>query len=578
MENKTETTKSRVIVIGLDGATWTNLRPWMEQGLLPNLKFLVDNGASGELKSTIPYRSSTSWTSFMTGVNPGKHGVFDFIKPFRNKTYNKEFTTSRDIKTKTIFEILTDFKRTSGVINLPMTYPPFEIRGGMISCGLTTPDNNCNFTFPNNLFEKSGIKKEEYILNINWMNYSKDEKESFFADIIKCSEQRKEISFKLMDALDWDLFVLVFGETDWLQHFCWHYIDPTHSKHDPIEAEKFLPLIIKYYQKLDSIIGEFIIRTDENTSLFIISDHGFGPREKIISLHRILEENGFLYYKNNSLLKKIEIITDKIRKKMHEKCYLYRVLKLIVRNIFYKNIKVIQKNDVCLKKPRKITFGSDVGSMYWQSINWKKTFCYSGYADNTIFFNLKNREPDGIISSKGDYNDIRGRVIGLISNLFDPELGRNLRVKIDKKEEIYSGPFTQDGFDLCLEIEDGRYLLRSGANTREIFRLSEDWTGTHKKNGVIICYGNSFKKALHLENAQIIDLTPSILYLLGIPILYDFDGKVLKDAIKNDYLIQKPIEYKVVSEKNSEIKRVKNSNDKEDISKVEKRLADLGYI
>ena len=238
INNKTNNTKSKVIVIGLDGATFTNIKPWMEEGLLPNLKFLIDNGSSGELESTLPRLSSPAWTSFMTGVNPGKHGIFGFIKPLNEKNYKKELYSSVDIKAKTIFEILSEHQKMSVVINLPMTYPSFKINGFMIGCGLTTPSKDLNFTHPENLFDSIKIKKHDYVLNVRWQDYSEDKKEEFFSALIKCAQKRKEASFELMDTCDWDLSVLIFGGTDWMQHFCWHYIDPTHIKYNPKESER----------------------------------------------------------------------------------------------------------------------------------------------------------------------------------------------------------------------------------------------------------------------------------------------------------------------------------------------------
>ncbi|MEW6169940.1 MAG: alkaline phosphatase family protein [Candidatus Omnitrophota bacterium] len=573
--------KPRVIVIGLDGATWTNLKPWMGQGLLPNLKFLVDNGVNGELKSTIPPQSALAWSSFMTGVNPGKHGIFGFVKPFKDKRYETEIVTSSDMKTKTIFEILSDNKKISGVINLPITYPPLKINGFMVSCGLTTPSVNCNFTYPDDLFEKNRIERKEYILSLRWKKYSEKQKDKFFSDLIKCEGKRKEVSFKLMNKYDWDLFVVVFGGTDWLQHFCWHYIDPKHSKYNQVEANKFLPTIIKYYTKIDSIIGEFISLVDENTSLFIISDHGFGPREKRIDLHKLLENGGFLHYRKMSRLsdaleKKVNAAINKIRGTLHRHSFLYRKGKVFAK-IIYRKIKAkTLKNDLPKENSKRIR--PDIESSYLRKINWQRTFFYSGYPDDTGYINLKGREPEGIINSNEEYQQVRERVINLIDSLSNPENGRKLKVKIYKGEEIYKGPYARNGYDLCFDIEDETYDLRCAANLKNIFNDIKTATGKHTRDGIILCYGKNFKKEYCIKGAQILDIAPTIFYLLGVPLPDYFDGKVLKDAISNEYLIYNPIEQQKIFNENTLTERDNNTLNEEDTSKVKKRLADLGYI
>src|SRR3989338_8916239 len=98
---------ARMLVIGLDGATWTLLTPFMEQGLLPNLKRLLKQGAAGNLASTVPAHSGPAWTTFMTCVNPGKHGVFGFLHRTYGQTITLRPISSRDIQAPTIFQILS---------------------------------------------------------------------------------------------------------------------------------------------------------------------------------------------------------------------------------------------------------------------------------------------------------------------------------------------------------------------------------------------------------------------------------------------------------------------------------------
>ena len=173
-----------------------------------------------------------------------------------------------------------------------------------------------------------------------------------------------------MDKYDWDLFVLIFGETDRLQHFFWHYIDPTHPKYNPEEAQKFLPSIIKFYQELDGIVGEFIKYMDDDTSLFIVSDHGFCPLERYISLHNILEQNQLFSYKSAQTHPQPFFISiqDDIRGFLHRNSAIYRALKEVTKVISYRMKGRDVKKEIFLKNFEKHLGGDNDG--YWRMIDW----------------------------------------------------------------------------------------------------------------------------------------------------------------------------------------------------------------
>lgn len=561
--------------MGLDGATFKNLTPWMEEGLLPNLKFLVENGASGELESTIPRLSSPAWTSFMTGVNPGKHGIFAFFKAYHDKRFGKELVTSTDIKAKTVMEILSEYGKICVSVNLPMTYPPFKINGVMVGCGLTTPSTDFDFTYPNDLLDKIGIKKSDYILNIEARYYAEDKYEGFFRDLTKETEQKKEVGLKLMEYVDWDFLTIVFGGTDRLHHFYWHHIDKTHSRYNPQKAEKIRPFIIDYYKKLDSIVGEFINKIDEQTSIFIMSDHGFGNLEKKVAIDNILKRNKLLVPNNSSLKRSTTKTLHLIRGFLNQNLFLYRKLKSLIKIGREKFQKRLLKKIISKKRVEKRL--SNIADGYWQKINWKKTLASKGISDNSVYLNLAGRNPEGIIKTEEKRSEVSNKIIAIIKNLKDPETKQPLKVNTYKKEEIYSGPYIDSAPELFFEIEDGSYKFFSIEDEEEFFEKPLKLSGTHTKYGIVIGYGNNLKKAQTIQNAQITDLVPTILYLLGIPIPKNLDGKVLKDGIADNYLRENTIQYGK-TEENERFNRESDPNFKTDTKKIEERLANLGYI
>ena len=142
----------KVILIGLDGATFDLLLPWINEGILPVMANLLKQGAWGGLESTIPPLTPPAWASFITGKNPGKHGVFDFRGPV-NDALESPLISSRSIRSRKLWEIINAQKKRVGIINIPVTYPPEEVDGFMIS-GMLTPNNKVCFTHPPDLKDR----------------------------------------------------------------------------------------------------------------------------------------------------------------------------------------------------------------------------------------------------------------------------------------------------------------------------------------------------------------------------------------------------------------------------------------
>ena len=137
----------KIMVIGLDGATFDLIKPWASEGKLPTFKKLLKNGIYANLESTVPYATVPAWPSFATGCNPGKHGFYDFFKEKENSyELTVEARPSKVVKQPTLWEILSYYNKNVAVINVPGTYPPYKINGYMITGMLSPP--GAKFTYP----------------------------------------------------------------------------------------------------------------------------------------------------------------------------------------------------------------------------------------------------------------------------------------------------------------------------------------------------------------------------------------------------------------------------------------------
>jgi len=216
----------RVLIVGLDGATFDLIRPWAAEGKLPRFRALLAEGAAGELKSTVPPMSPPAWSSFMTGVNPGKHGIFDFTER-KPGTYEIQFVSSRHRKAETIWRILSRAGKRVCAVGVPTTHPVEPVNGVMVS-GFEARSMNQKAIHPPELYAEIRDKVGEYIISPNIMKYVDDGRTDLAVEAMLHSIDRKaDIARFLWKREPWDCFVVVFGETDKAAHHFWSTTMPT---------------------------------------------------------------------------------------------------------------------------------------------------------------------------------------------------------------------------------------------------------------------------------------------------------------------------------------------------------------
>jgi predicted AlkP superfamily phosphohydrolase/phosphomutase len=284
--------QDRLIIIGLDGGCPDLIEEWITQGKLPNLKKLTERGSKGILKSTILPITPTAWTSFLTGKNPGKHGVFDFTE--RKEGLHELQLVLVGQKPGSLWKVLTQSDKRVIVINVPMTYPPAKVNGVMIS-GLPALDTRRDFTYPSHILEEIEREIGEYRIHYK-VEFTGENHEDFLRDVHFLIERRGQVARYLAENYPWDLMMVHFQATDWVQHFFWKYADPNHPNHDPF------PSIARHairdvYTHIDKELGKIIKACHEDTNFIVMSDHGFGPLYKVVYLNNYLNKLGYLHFK-----------------------------------------------------------------------------------------------------------------------------------------------------------------------------------------------------------------------------------------------------------------------------------------
>jgi predicted AlkP superfamily phosphohydrolase/phosphomutase len=265
-----------VVVIGIDGVPYTLLIDYMERGIMPELSQLCKTGNLSRMKSTLPEVSSVAWTSFMTGKNPGEHGIFGFME-IDKQSYDYIFPNFSSLKAPPIW-VRDDIRAVA--FNIPQTYPAKQMKGVMVS-GFVAIDLK-KATYPDKVFNY--LYGMGYRLDVN-TRLATENPEAFFHDLLETFEKRKKAIEYLYDNEDWQLFIGTITETDRLHHFFF----------DSAREGQYYSIFEKYYRELDSFIGTMAKKAAKDDAVFLTcSDHGFTPIKTEVYLNRWLMENGYL--------------------------------------------------------------------------------------------------------------------------------------------------------------------------------------------------------------------------------------------------------------------------------------------
>lgn len=551
----------KYLIIGLDGATPEILETMVKKGDLPNIKGLMEKGAYGRIRSTLPPLSPVAWTTMSTGVGPAKHGIIGFERRVEN-SYMTEVCNSTLRKIKPIWVLLSEMGKRVGVINVPMTFPPDNVNGVMIS-GLGTPGEMSNFTFPTHL--KDELVRDIGDLGIFETKSKPKEKGEYIKNINDAIENQFNTALYCMTKYDYDFFMLVFTSLDRASHFLWSLRDEEHPLYKADEVKRYGDVIQKCYRLLDDKIATLIKKFDDKATILIVSDHGFGPLHKAVSMNILLERLGLLNFCHS--------LTSRAFKRkqfiMKLKGYMNRKKKHLLK--FF-------------KKSGFQTPGTGKGVLsnfqFFESIDWGATLAYSTDDCGSIFINLKGREPQGIVEDGLQLQELKEKIKKELLLLKDPENGKNMIKEVIFKEDIYTGECLDKVPDILLIWEYGysgvteRARIKRGlTSAKGNFWVQHNWSGFHTMNGIFILSGPSTKPQAIIKDISLKDVFPTILYSMGLSIPNGLDGRIIKECFIKEIEAQFSSNMQIST--NSADKNVLTDEEKE---KIEERLKSLGYL
>jgi predicted AlkP superfamily phosphohydrolase/phosphomutase len=509
---------ARVLIFGIDGATFDLVRPWAEQGKLPTLHRLMQEGAWGPLESTTPPMTSPAWPSFATGKYPGKHGVFDFVTARQGEFTVVNATT---VDALTLWDILSAHGRHVGVMNVPVTYPPHAVNGFLIS-GLLSP-TTAQVTYPPDLLKPYESELGRYRV-MPAVQHKAGNEETLLRSLESLVDTRTRFADRLMRDHPWDFMMVHFLATDLAQHALWRHMDPAHPQYEP--DSPFKDAILRIYQRVDRSMGELLSHADRDTTVFVMSDHGFGPLNGVVNLNLLFLQEGLLYLKRDPLtqLRALLFRWGLTPGKVYD-----WLVRLNLQNIT-RRVSISTRNSVIGK------------FLSFDDVDWSRTTAYSMGHIGQIFVNLKGREPHGIVERGVEYERARERVIETLQTLTTPD-GRPLLDRVIRKEEITAGRHADEGPDLHLVMDGYRHIsFPLFATDGNLFskQIRGD-SGCHRPHGILIACGPHVRPGVQVEDARIVDLAPTTLHLMGHSIPGDMDGHVLTHMLAPDFVEAHPV-------------------------------------
>jgi predicted AlkP superfamily phosphohydrolase/phosphomutase len=559
----------KVVIVGLDGATFRTLQPWIDAGHLPAMKDMIEGGVSGKLRSVVPPVTAPAWASFMTGKNPGKHGIYYFTT--KEKSSGREIPVSAHSRSgKTVWDLLSESGRTVLVLNVPTTYPPQPVNGVMIADFLT-PKGKRDFVHPPALLNEIEDIFGKYPLYLKTpvfsANLSEANVERFLAELHQELEYKFAVTHYLMDRHPADFVMLHLWGTDRIQHELWNLFDSEHPRYDKRLAARYGASIIGYFSAVDSEIAKLKSRLDDDTTFIIMSDHGFGPIHRFIDLNVWLLEQGYIAIKQTPL--------SQLRLRAWRMGLTHEFLIRALLKILKWGLRLPERTPAeAVNLIREDGFRP---LLSLNDIDWARTKAYAKFGMGQIILNVRGRDAKGSVAPGREYLAVRDEITSKLKELRDPLSGALIGGEVYTKEEVYHGPYFEDAPDIVFLPLERNYLasVLMGFTTRTWIMDNPVLFGNHRMDGLLIAQGRHLRNGRTIEGARIIDLAPTVLHLMGEKIPNDMDGRVLTGMLMEEFVRTHAMAW---TEPGEQQVTGTPALSREDEETVIERLRQLGYL
>ncbi len=499
---------TRLLVVGLDGGTDAVIG--QADANLPNIAAIRAAGASAELRSTVPPITAAAWPSMMTGWNPGRHGMYDFrtlgIERYSRlwgAGHSASFEDGRDFVNSRRWSGAAFWDRVEGrvaVLSVPMTYPAWQVDGRMVS-GFPLPSYGRNHTQPPEL---AGELPPLLHFADRIGKLSDEQLAESCQELI---ERQREIVMRWLREDQHEVVVAVFQSTDFAQHRLWKYLNrPGHPLREAL---------LEMYRAIDQMVGEARELLGEGATVAVVSDHGFGPHPtSFVRTDAVLQRAGLLVAAGGG---GGEGITRALRRAPA----LRRVLRKAVGRL-----PVAARDRIAAR-------ATGTSRVHWDQTSAYRIPLYP--PAEGIVVNLRGRQAEGSVEQGERYEQVRDRIIETFEQLRDPATGERVVQWAKRRDDLYAGAHLDEAPDVVV-LFDPRYKGASGlgdAFERVPDQILDSYSGVHAMEGVFAIAGAGVRPGIDLGIRQIVDVAPTLLALLGLPVPSDSDGAVMSEALED---------------------------------------------
>lgn len=521
------------------------VEPWTAAGHLPTLARLMADSASARLLSTPNMHSASAWTSILTGLNPGLHGLFVFS--------DRDFATGKQMFFKggdrtgdLISAHLSRNGLASGFLNVPMTYPAQAEPGGFVVSGLDSPSLNERAFSPPELRAELLERFPGYHFTPQSLGdlMRAGALDQAIASWMKLIEIQTAAAEYLLDSHPVDFFMTVYTASDWGGHNLWQLHQESSPGSDPL---------LEIYRALDAAIERLLAHATDETQVYVISDHGMGPHTGAsYHLAEWLEEQGFMVRIGGAQPKRS----------------IMNAGRRAARNLLPVSLKKRVKAGIGEARLERLQAAEK--DSFYSSIDWARTTAYTEPGRHVINVNLSGRNVAGIVPQQ-DYDEVCSRIIERLGKWTD-SAGNRIVERVVRREDVYSGPFTERANDLYINWNPA---ARVGLPPAEVQERGFWWSGDHRPEGILICKGPGFAPARLAEAPAVYDLVPTVLYAAGLPVPDGLDGCVPRQLFAEKFLAEHPLQVDSAA-RSAEPDQHALSPEEERL--VEDKLRGLGYL
>jgi predicted AlkP superfamily phosphohydrolase/phosphomutase len=537
-------TQPRLTVLGLDAATLDVIEPLAAAGDLPHLGGLLARGAHGPLRSTTHPLTPLAWTTMTTGANAGRHGIWDFSE--RDESgYGLRLVNGSSVRVPPLWSRLDAAGRRVGIVNVPFTWPAPPL-GGFAIAGMDAWEREDGMTTPPALLDELRDRFGRLLAD---HTFPLDASGRFDLDAVRAlCAQRVEIVTWLAERDDPELLFVVFMAADHVHHLAWP--DWQRRGRDSVVAE--------VYRILDGAVGALLERVG-GENVLVVSDHGGGSLEGVVNLNAWLAREGYLAYAGRD---------DAGARLGHRLFEARRRLSPALRRAVKQRVPGLRERAYALRRPPAV-------------VDWGRTRAFAYGIFGSVVVNLRGRERAGIVEPQ-EYEPLCEELAAGLADLRDAA-GERIVAAVHRREDLFHGPELGRIPDLVVEFRDYAWLgkgnlteRREELEDRVVPTAHPDavYSGSHRPDGIFVLAGPAARAGTRFAPG-ILDVAPTVFYLLDEPIPTDLEGRLLAEALDPGLLDARPPRYAEPAA--VELARPQGY-DEAGAAAVEERLRSLGYL